>query len=174
VVSHIGIKIPTLRIIRRLVGEWLVSRSKASLGVHIASLRRVLREHSTAQSYIQTVYRYGYRFIGEVSSYEDPNALHRADLEGSLLSVQENFTDRGLTDLDSAEAMLTLAGGLRIEAWKSSFGTKITVVVPEPRVANRVDGVSARQTSQTDEVVVTTLNRDGMRYITVALDYELS
>jgi len=144
---------------------------EANLGVHVAELRKVLRKHSANRSYIQTVPKYGYRFIAEVELTQEDERSRKFGALLSLVELQKSPDDPAIHNIHPAEAILTLGGGLRIETRKRAFGTEITLAVPEHRGINPN---SRTQRSKDQGVIVRTFERDGMIYITVGLDYQLS
>jgi len=99
--------------------------AEANLGVHIACLRKALRKHAPRHRYIETVHKYGYRFVETVieESEELPVEVEPPD-EPSVVSYVESL-------MVSPEAVLSLAGGLRIEARKSASGTEVTMTIPK-------------------------------------------
>lgn len=126
---------------------------EANLGVHVAQLRKILRQHSTTEDYIQTVHRHGYRFIGQVT------LLNQSDSRRSLSEAEA-----------VAEAILTLGGGLRIEAWRSSSGTKIRLAVPTGMSSVRA---SETQSFETEGLQLSTVDRGDVLDVTVSLDFKL-
>lgn len=97
-----------------------------NLGVHIASLRKILRKHAPGHRYIETVHKYGYRFVEAVidESEELPVEVETSDEQSAVSDLRESLTV-------SPEAVLSLAGGLRIEARKSASGTEVTMTIPK-------------------------------------------
>jgi len=100
--------------------------AEANLGVHIACLRKALRKHAPRHRYIETVHKYGYRFVETVIEEELPVKVE----------VRESLTV-------CPEAVLSLAGGLRIEARKSASGTEVTMTIPK---TVQKDGVTITST----------------------------
>ena len=149
--------------------------AEANLGVHIASLRRALREHSTTHTYIQTVHRFGYRFVGLVNLIDGPpstSAANANDRAADVPQQSEQITRDVGIDGGSAEAILTLSGGLRIEARKHSFGTEIMVAIPKYICVGSAQIIepSSLEKPQNDGVDISTFHQDGMRYIKVAVN----
>ena len=105
--------------------------AEANLGVHIACLRKALRKHAPRHRYIQTVHKHGYRFVETVIEEELPVKVE----------VRESLTV-------CPEAVLSLAGGLRIEARKSASGTEVTMTIPKTaeRWSVQKDGVTITST----------------------------
>ena len=102
--------------------------AEANLGVHIACLRKALRKHAPRHRYIETVHKYGYRFVETV--IEESEELPVEVEERESLTV-------------CPEAVLSLAGGLRIEARKSAVGTEVTMTIPK---TVQKDGVTITST----------------------------
>ena len=102
--------------------------AEANLGVHIACLRKALRKHAPRHRYIETVHKYGYRFVETV--IEEREELPVEVEERESLTV-------------CPEAVLSLAGGLRIEARKSAVGTEVTMTIPK---TVQKDGVTITST----------------------------
>lgn len=126
---------------------------EANLGVHVAQLRKILRQEGTVDTYIQTVHKHGYRFTGQVTLLEERDSrLNLSEVEAV------------------AEAVLTLGGGLRIEAWRSSSGTKIKLAVP-----TGVSSVRALETQlfETEGLQLSTVDRGSVLDVTVLLDFRL-
>src|SRR5262245_28351674 len=100
--------------------------SEANLGVHIASLRKILRKHAPGHRYIETVHKHGYRFVETVidENEELPVEVESPDAQSVVSYLRESLTV-------SPEAVLSLAGGLRIEARKSASGTEVTMTIPK-------------------------------------------
>ena len=122
--------------------------AEANLGVHIASLRKALRKHAPGRRYIETVHRYGYRFVETVI---DESEELPVDVE-----LSESLTV-------CPEAVLSLAGGLRIEARKSASGTEVTMMIPKPEdsVAERSE-IALRQWSiKRGDVTITSTSLGG-------------
>ena len=102
--------------------------AEANLGVHIACLRKALRKHAPRHRYIETVHKYGYRFV-ETAIEESEELPVEVEERESLTVVPE--------------AVLSLAGGLRIEARKSAVGTEVTMTIPK---TVQKDGVTITST----------------------------
>jgi DNA-binding winged helix-turn-helix (wHTH) protein len=102
--------------------------AEANLGVHIACLRKALRKHAPRHRYIETVHKYGYRFVE--TAIEESEELPVEVEERESLTV-------------CPEAVLSLAGGLRIEARKSAVGTEVTMTIPK---TVQKDGVTITST----------------------------
>lgn len=102
--------------------------AEANLGVHIACLRKALRKHAPRHRYIETVHKYGYRFVETVIEESEELPVEVEERE-SLTVVPE--------------AVLSLAGGLRIEARKSAVGTEVTMTIPK---TVQKDGVTITST----------------------------
>jgi len=102
--------------------------AEANLGVHIACLRKALRKYAPRHRYIETVHKYGYRFVETV--IEESEELPVEVEERESLTV-------------CPEAVLSLAGGLRIEARKSAVGTEVTMTIPK---TVQKDGVTITST----------------------------
>jgi len=102
--------------------------AEANLGVHIACLRKALRKHAPRHRYIETVHKYGYRFVETVIEEREELPVEVEERE-SLTVVPE--------------AVLSLAGGLRIEARKSAVGTEVTMTIPK---TVQKDGVTITST----------------------------
>ena len=123
--------------------------AEANLGVHIASLRKILRKHAPGHRYIETVHRYGYRFVETVIDVSEELAVEVEPQDGQ--SVVSYLRDSLAV---SPEAVLSLAGGLRIEARKSSFGVEVTMTIP--KTAEERSEIALRQWSiQRDGVTIT-------------------
>jgi DNA-binding winged helix-turn-helix (wHTH) protein len=134
---------------------------EANLGVHVAQLRKVLRRHSVDQEYIQTVHKHGYRFISQVSLAK-PRSRYSSKLYPIGLKAKPQQKSETV-----AEAVLTLSGGLRIEAWRCSEGTKIKLAVPAGLRSIRPYG---EQSFEMDGLQFSTVDHGGMLHITVSLD----
>jgi len=102
--------------------------AEANLGVHIACLRKALRKHAPQHRYIETVHKYGYRFVETVLAESEELPVE--------VEVCESLTV-------CPEAVLSLAGGLRIEARKSASGTEVTMTIPK---TVKKDGVTITST----------------------------
>jgi len=102
--------------------------AEANLGVHIACLRKALRKHAPRHRYIETVHKYGYRFV--------ETAIEESEELPVELEERESLTV-------VPEAVLSLAGGLRIEARKSAVGTEVTMTIPK---TVQKDGVTITST----------------------------
>ena len=101
---------------------------EANLAVHVAQLRKLLRRHTTADSYIQTVHKHGYRFVGQVTLSHEPDSGRRKHLYP--VAVARQLEEMASPTDTVAEAVLMLGGGLRIEAWRSPHGAQIKLAVP--------------------------------------------
>jgi DNA-binding winged helix-turn-helix (wHTH) protein len=102
--------------------------AEANLGVHIACLRKALRKHAPRHRYIETVHKYGYRFV--------ETAIEESEESPVEVEERESLTV-------CPEAVLSLAGGLRIEARKSAVGTEVTMTIPK---TVQEDGVTITST----------------------------
>jgi DNA-binding winged helix-turn-helix (wHTH) protein len=123
--------------------------AEANLGVHIASLRKILREHAPGHRYIETVHRYGYRFVEPVIDVSEELEVESQDGPSVVSYLRES-------PAVSPEAVLSLAGGLRIEARKSAFGTEVTMTIPKTAGASERSEIALRQWSmQGDGVTIT-------------------
>jgi DNA-binding winged helix-turn-helix (wHTH) protein len=149
--------------------------SEANLGVHIACLRKALRETLTDHSYIQTVHKHGYKFV------DIENPLEQAESAFSSNELKEErvanvrFLHNQVRELltvgaDAPEAVLALGSGLRIEARRRAFGTEVTVAIGEDRSAgsNEISGCSMN--AKTNGVVVRMFEQDGVFNIKIAVD----
>ena len=126
--------------------------AEANLGVHIASLRKVLRKHAPGRRYIETVHKYGYRFVETVidESEELPVEVEPPDSQTVVSYLRENL-------MVYPEAVLSLAGGLRIEARKSASGTEVTMTIPKTaeNMAERNEIALRHWSVQKDGVTIT-------------------
>jgi len=125
--------------------------AEANLGVHIASLRKIFREHAPGHRYIETVHRYGYRFVETVIDVSEELAVEAEPQDG--LSVVSYLRESPAV---SPEAVLSLAGGLRIEARKSASGIEVTMTIPKTEGMAERSEIALRQWSmQRDGVTIT-------------------
>jgi len=147
--------------------------SEANLSVHIGCLRKLLGTNSRDHSYIQTVNRFGYRFVGEVNvSYEDRSKPQVPSLEmNEAVSAAYSHSESCSVRSESTEAVFSLTGGLRIEARTGPLGTEIIMIIPES-----LEGSSPKASEevrpwkvQTDGVVISSIRLDGIRCIKVAV-----
>lgn len=119
--------------------------AEANLGVHVACLRKALRKHAPGHRYIETVHKYGYRFVETVID------------ESEELPVEAEPPDEQAVVMVSPEAVLSLAGGLRIEARKSASGTEVTMTIPKTAasMAERSEIAVRHWSVQKDGVTIT-------------------
>lgn len=140
---------------------------EANLGVHIAALRKALR-HSTEQFYIQTVHKHGYRFVGEVKLVEELDYKSEGEFPIWLMRDKPEIAYATRRSSEGGKTSLTLPRGVRIEAYEGSFGSNITIAVPNN--PNRKEIVeSGLKNLISNDISVSSFDSDGVRYITVAL-----
>ena len=135
--------------------------AEANLGVHIASLRKALRKHAPGYRYIETVHKHGYRFVETVIDENEELLVEVEPPDGQVSYPRESLTV-------SPEAVLSLAGGLRIEARKSASGTEVTMTIPKTEgMAERSEIALRHWSVQKDGVTITSTLLDGTNCVRI-------
>jgi DNA-binding winged helix-turn-helix (wHTH) protein len=144
---------------------------EANLGVHIAELRKVLRRHSADWNSIQTIHKYGYRFVGDAYSTVEESAV--SDVPQPVIRlVQGDENRREISDPEIGPGAMFTLEGLRVEAWKSSCGTRVMLAIPQQLNQVNISHSCTLRRFKRDTVLVTTYERDGTRYVIVDLDVD--
>ena len=141
---------------------------EANLGVHIAELRKALRLHSTEQFYIQTVHKHGYRFIAEVKLIEELDDSCEMGIRDRLIRDGREINYSRTRQSEYGKASLTLPRGVTIEACECSFGSNITIAVPNNHRVKMVTKLDDKSPIS-DDISLNSFDRDGVQYITVSL-----
>jgi hypothetical protein len=150
--------------------------SEANLSVHVAMLRKLFREHGAAEEYILTIPKFGYRFSEAVriSSVTEANDLQEIDpnRDRAITPVvpETPARDPFHVHVNSSEAVLSLASGLRIEARQTTVGTEVTMTMD--------DGLDSEVTCRAwghacdirwDDVVLSSIREGRRRSIRIAV-----
>ena len=150
--------------------------TEANLGVHIASLRKALRETLTNHSYIQTVHKHGYKFVDMENPLEEAESAFssnelKEERVANVRFLQNQVREILTVSAAAPEAVLALDTGLRIEARRSTFGTEVTVAIGGERSTggNEISGRHSMN-AKTDGVVVTMFDQNGVLNIKIAVD----
>jgi DNA-binding winged helix-turn-helix (wHTH) protein len=150
--------------------------SEANLSVHVAILRKLFREYGGDQEYILTIPKFGYRFAEEVKisiNAEDdclPELIASVDQAVSQVLAQTTPADPFHVHVNSSEAILSLASGLRIEARKTTGGTEITMTMDdglEPAVPSEAERHACD--IRWEDVVLSTIRQGRRRSIRIAV-----
>ncbi len=141
--------------------------AEANLGVHIASLRKALRKHAPGYRYIETVHKHGYRFVETVIDENEELPIEVEPPDGQVSYPRESLT-ASPDSPDSPEAVLSLAGGLRIEARKTASGTEVTMTIPKTESMAERSEIALRHWSvQKDGVTITSTLLDGTNCVRI-------
>jgi DNA-binding winged helix-turn-helix (wHTH) protein len=139
--------------------------TERNLSIHIAGLRKALREDPTPTTYIQTVHGFGYRFVAEVKLIEP--SLAKLESIPLLNTKVQNVRGLSIVDTIHATTALTMPEGLHIEASTGLFGAEITVTMPEAYFLESQSNEStmAPRTFRCEGVVIASVRNNGKRGI---------
>jgi DNA-binding winged helix-turn-helix (wHTH) protein/Tol biopolymer transport system component len=108
---------------------------ESNLTVHISQIRRALGENKNNPRYIETVPGYGYRFVGEVSSFEEDDlvieteSFSRITIENEALSEAEaNGTRIRESDVERV-ALSATAGAEKARSRYTAAGIGLAVLI---------------------------------------------
>lgn len=150
--------------------------SEANLSVHVAILRKLFRENGADEEYILTIPKFGYRFTEEVTIATETEMTYlqeivpNIDQPVSTVFAQAAATDPFHVHVNSNEAILSLANGLRIEARKTTVGTEITMTMDDGLDPSlKIDGWGHACDIRWDDVLLSSIRQGRRRSIRIAV-----